>query len=183
MDLDPQSATAQTLRELSRRYQPQGAGAEPSAQALEELARLAPTVTFHSGEVVFREGEPADRALFVVQGRLRATLKAGEGPDAQERPIGEVAPGDVVGEAAIFLTAGRRSATITALEPTICLELSRELFRTSAHNPALIALEVHLLHLVAQRIVDTDALLVRTWREPSSQAPHDRLALLLGGHP
>jgi CRP-like cAMP-binding protein len=163
------NAAAKYLQELAQKH-----GIEASAEAVAELFAQAPTVDLPAGEVVFREGDSGEHALFVVAGRLRATL--------QGRPIGDTFPGDVVGEAAIFVSAGSRSATVTAVEPTTCLKLGRDLFRTSSSNAAVIALEAHLCRLLCKRIAATDALLVRAWREAASiQGDVRERILLLGG--
>lgn len=171
MSTDPRTVAAEYLRNLSRQH----AGAEAPAPAIEAVIARTQPVGFAPAEVVFREGDTGDRALFVVAGRLRATLGG--------RPIGDTAPGEIVGEAAIFLRAGRRAATVTAVEPTTCLALTRDLFRAQAQNPAVIAMEAHLLGLLVQRIAGTDALLVRAWREATAEKVdvRDRLWMLMGG--
>jgi CRP-like cAMP-binding protein len=169
-----QIAAAHYLRSLSREL----LGVEAPPEAIEALCAQAPPVAFTAGDVVFRQNDPGDRALFVVEGRLRATLRS----EGAERALGDVTPGDVVGETAIFVRAGHRTATVSAVEPTTCLELTRELFQRAALNPALVALEVHLADLLARRIAGTDALLVKAWREAGGKPDvRDRLLGLLGG--
>ena len=168
--MDARTAAAKYLQELARQQ-----GVDQSAEAVETLCAQTPAIDFAAGEVVFREGEPGDRALLVVAGRLRATL--------QGRPLGDTVPGEVVGETAIFVSAGQRSATVTAVEPTTCLSLGREVFRNNPTNPALMALEAHLCHLVCARVAATDALLVRAWREAAAAQVdvRERFWLLMRG--
>jgi CRP-like cAMP-binding protein len=106
----------------------------------------------------------------------------GDGP-GHERTVNEIAAGEVTGEAALFLTGGRRTATLTALEPTTVLVLRRELFTNpNAGNPALVALESHILTGLARRIERTDAQIVAAWRSSSGGAPsRDGLMAILGG--
>jgi CRP-like cAMP-binding protein len=160
---------SQFIHDLARQR-----GLEASAEAVSALCAQAPAVEFPAGEVIFREGDPGDRALLVVAGRLRATL--------QGRTLGDTVPGEVVGETAIFLSAGQRSATVTAVEPSTCLSLGRDLFRNNPSNPALIALEAHLCHLVCARMAATDELLVRAWREAAAAQVdvRERIWSLLG---
>jgi len=161
---------------------PTGWGRQPLTDAdIDALLSAAPAIAVATGEVLSRKGEPADRAFLLLTGRLRASLPlGGEGPD---RTINEITAGEVAGESALFLTGGRRTATLTALEPSTVLVLRRELFAdlTSA-NPALVALESHILAGLARRIERTDAQIVAAWRSSSGGGPSlAGLIALLGG--
>lgn len=72
------------------------------------------------GEVLFREGDPADVAYSVVSGQVRVERHSADGL----RLLGDLGPGEIVGELAI-LTSAPRSATIHALEPTVLRVLPR----------------------------------------------------------
>jgi CRP-like cAMP-binding protein len=147
---------------------------------VDALVRAAPPVELAAGDVLAREGEPADRAFFLLAGRLRASVAVGgQGPD-RERTVNEIAAGEVTGESALFLTGGRRSATLTALEPSTALALRRELFLPGgAANPALVALESHILAGLARRIERTDAQIVDAWRAASAgKGPPGQAGLL-----
>jgi CRP-like cAMP-binding protein len=163
---------------------PTGWGRAPLADAdIDALLSAAPPAAFAAAEVLAREGEPADRAFLLLSGRLRASLLVGgAGPD-RERTINEIAAGEVAGESALFLTGGRRTATLTALEPSTVLVLRRELFaNVKAANPALVALESHILVGLARRIERTDAQIVAAWRSSSGGGPSlAGLMALLGG--
>ncbi|HET6284648.1 MAG TPA: hypothetical protein VFH73_27070, partial [Polyangia bacterium] len=73
------NAAARYLQELAQKH-----GIEASAEAVDALFAQAPAVELPAGAVVFREGDSGEHALFVVAGRLRATL--------QGRPIGDTFP-------------------------------------------------------------------------------------------
>jgi CRP-like cAMP-binding protein len=162
------------LKALCRKY---GAG-EATDSHLDELIALAKPKRAEAGEVLMREGDAAEGAFLVVEGRLRASVRAG----TQDRVVNEALEGEIIGEAGIFMTGARRSATLTAATPTTYLVLGRELFRASASNPAVIAAEQHLLRTLVRRIANTDALITRAWREaaPGGSAL-DGLSMLLGG--
>ena len=122
----------------------------------------------------------------MVAGRLRASIALGaDAPERDQRTVNEIAAGEVVGESALFMTGGRRTATLTALEPSTVLVLRRELFQPGAPNPALVALESHILAGLARRIERTDAQgIVDAWRATAAGAgPPSRggLLALLGG--
>ena len=81
------------------------------------------------------------------------------------------------------MTGGRRTATLTALEPSTVLVLGREVFQPGVSNPALVALESHILTGLARRIERTDAQIVDVWRQAAGAGGPSRLGLLtlLGG--
>ncbi len=68
-------------------------------------------LTLKSGEDLFRQGDPADAAYIVVNGRLRAVV---ETPEGGEQVLAEMGPGEMVGEMALF-TRSSRSATVYAV--------------------------------------------------------------------
>jgi CRP-like cAMP-binding protein len=150
------------------------------------LARTA-VESIPAGQVLVREGDPADRAFFVLAGRLRASVALGpgdigdEGPDSG-RTVNEIAAGELTGESALFLTGGRRTATLTATEATTVLVLNRELFVPGAPNPALVALQSRILVGLVRRIDNTGKQIVDAWRAAGGAAPpRGGLLALLGG--
>jgi CRP-like cAMP-binding protein len=131
-----------------------------SQDALERLCDQAPPRDYDAGEPVFTQGDGADVALLLVSGRLVASV--GEGDGAVE--VGEVTAGEVAGEQALYLQGGRRSATLTALEPSRCLLLSRALLEAAHDNAAIVALENHLLGVMARRVRNTNRVIVHAWK-------------------
>lgn len=161
---------------------PVGWGRRALADAdIDALLRAAPLAELAAGDVLAREGEAADRAFFLVAGRLRASVSLGDARAERDRTVNEIAAGEVTGEAALFLTGGRRTATLTALEPSTVLALRRELFQPGVPNPALVALEAHILAGLARRIERTDAQIVEAWRSAAGGTPsRNGLLALLG---
>jgi CRP-like cAMP-binding protein len=159
---------------------PSGWGGRALADAdIDALLRAAPPESVAAGAVLAREGEPADRAFFVVAGRLRASVAlGGDGPD-RDRVVNEIPAGEVTGESGLFLTGGRRIATLTALEPSTVLVLRRALFEPGTPNPALVALESQILAGLARRIERTDAQIVEAWRAAAAGGgPPSRVGLI-----
>jgi CRP-like cAMP-binding protein len=74
------------------------------------------------GEVVARQGAPADKFLIVVEGELAVTREGGE-------QVTTLGPGDFFGEVAA-LRDTPRSATLTATKPSKLLAMDREDFRS-----------------------------------------------------
>ena len=74
MNEDPVAVARRQIAALG----PTGWGRRALADAdIDALLRAAPPVEIAAGEVLAREGEPADRAFFLVAGRLRASVALG----------------------------------------------------------------------------------------------------------
>jgi predicted acylesterase/phospholipase RssA/CRP-like cAMP-binding protein len=100
-------------------------------QALQSEARLA---IAQGGETVVTQGEPAHTMYLVLSGRLRAS-RIGE--DGNEQVVGEIGPGESVGEMAL-LAGGVRSATVRAIRDSQLLALDKDaLERVIRANPSV----------------------------------------------
>ncbi len=107
------------------------------------LAGRLETVMVEGGEVLIREGDPADGIYLVFSGRLQARLGAGDDFSV----IGEAGRGEVVGEAAL-LTDQPRGATVVALRDSLVLRLSVEAFEE------LLAQSPMLLRPIAGQVIE-----------------------------
>jgi CRP-like cAMP-binding protein len=76
------------------------------------------------GDVVIRQGDPADRFYIIDTGRVRVTQR-GDAP--QERVVRDMGPDSVFGEIGL-LRGSPRTATVTAVEPGLLLALDRDDF-------------------------------------------------------
>lgn len=74
-------------------------------------------------DVIYAQGSPGDKFYVIFQGRVRVTQKEGQ----RERQLRILNTGDYFGEGGLLFKRPR-SDTITALEPTVLLRLSREDF-------------------------------------------------------
>jgi len=92
--------------------------------AFEQLQEEMEWQRHSNGSVIFRQGDACDGLYFVVNGRLRMTLTS---PEGEERVIGEIGPGETVGEFAI-MTDEPRSATIYAVRETNLAKISYPVF-------------------------------------------------------
>jgi CRP-like cAMP-binding protein len=92
----------------------------PLAQpVLERVARNLEHVDVPAGTLVIRQGDPGDRFYVVEHGRLSV--------EADGRAVAELGDGDQFGEIALLRDVPR-TATVTAVEPTELLALSRAEF-------------------------------------------------------
>lgn len=96
-----------------------------SDASIETLAAAGRIVSCHGGTSLMEAGSEGDTAYVVLRGRLRI-LRV---PVGEETPIvvGEVGPGDIVGEMAL-LASGHRTATVVAVRDTELLEIDAKLF-------------------------------------------------------
>lgn len=159
---------------------------EVTPSALLHLCAEAPPIQFEAGAVVFSQGDPADSALLVVEGRLIASVQGSDG----EKIVGDSKSGEIVGETALFARDMKRGATVIAAEPSRCLLLDRGLMTNTRDNEALAAIERHLLGTMARRIRKTNQTMQMVWKEMGPVEPtapvnvpgiREKLANLLRG--
>jgi uncharacterized protein YhbP (UPF0306 family) len=85
------------------------------------LTATLQTMTADAGEVVVREGAPADKFFIVVEGELEVLRGSGE-------VVSRVGPGDLFGEIAIMRDRPR-TVTVRAAAPTKLLAMDHDTFR------------------------------------------------------
>ncbi|OGU71064.1 MAG: hypothetical protein A3H45_09465 [Ignavibacteria bacterium RIFCSPLOWO2_02_FULL_55_14] len=81
-------------------------------------------VQYQRGEVIFREGDLADRVYFIQKGTVEVVRNL-EGKDIVLARLG---PGDFFGEMAFFVSGGRRTATVRTSTPVDLEALGKENF-------------------------------------------------------
>ncbi len=102
-------------------------------QLLEQLE----TRVLHGGDWLFRQGDAGDSLYFLVRGRLQVWIEA-EGADGQPRLLGEVVPGESVGEVGL-ISGEPRSASIQAIRDSLLIRINRRSFENLAErHPALV---------------------------------------------
>lgn len=182
MNAPPPAGQQAALSELSKLYLFKGVAPE----ALAELVHHGRLRTFEPGEVLFDAGAPADHAVLVITGKLNVGLPVGDA----RRLIGDIRAGEVAGETALLSHNGLRGATLTAELPTVALELTPELMLELADNPAVFALEMHLLGAMSRRIREINLNIKKATRgaaeagvepEPAQGSLLGRLRSFFGG--
>ena len=105
---------------------------------------------FSSGEVIVREGDPGDALHLIAKGRVGVSLTTPGGSVALINVHGR---GGAFGEQALIDPTLRRSATITALEPSETLALHRAAFdELRREQPGVDRLLVEVLSLEVRRL-------------------------------
>jgi CRP-like cAMP-binding protein len=132
---------------------------------LEVLVEHLESAEFAPGERVYEQGDEADGALIVVQGQLEAQIASG----ATERVIGRIHPGELCGEAGFFQRSGLRNARVVATRASVCLLLRPESMQATLGNPAMVAIERHLVATVARRIRNTNLGIQKIWKEQAAK--------------
>jgi CRP-like cAMP-binding protein len=146
---------------------------------LEALVEHLESAEFDPGERVYEQGDEADGALIVVQGQLEAQIASG----ASERVIGRIHPGEICGEAGFFQRSGLRNARVVATRASVCLRLRPQSTQATLGNPAMVAIERHLVATVARRIRNTNLDIQKIWKEQvakeeSKALPEEKKSLL-----
>jgi predicted acylesterase/phospholipase RssA/CRP-like cAMP-binding protein len=123
------------------------AGLDEAARAA--LANAFEVLEIPEGEVLVRQGDPADRLYVVLDGHLGVAMdtaesgvvpvaRAAAGDTASAQDLGDIGPGQVVGEVGV-LSGTRRTATVTARSRVRVASLGKaELRRLTAAHPSLV---------------------------------------------
>ena len=132
-----------------------------SSSDLIKFIDLCESKYFPTGAFVCRQGASATNALILVQGKLEVSVRS----DSDIKHIGEIHSGEIFGEQGLFHSSSTRSANVMANQDSICLILTPKVMRTSAKNPAIVALEKHLIATMARRIRATNLTIQMAWKE------------------
>jgi predicted acylesterase/phospholipase RssA/CRP-like cAMP-binding protein len=116
----------------------------------ESLAAELEWISVGTNDVLMREGEDGDSLFILLSGRLRVFLPR----DDHEIAVGEISPGEAVGEMAI-IGDERRSATVRAVRPSTLVRLTRTGFeRLEERHPNVMR---HMAKLLVRRLRDVNA--------------------------
>ena len=156
------------------------------AEEIEALLPLGQERDLAEGDVLVQPGTPADRAWLLVDGRLSVSV------DDPPRRIGDIWPGEVVGESAFFGEAPAHTVLVTAEATSRVLEITPELLEASRGTLALTRMQGFLIGALSRRIKATNLGMRKAWQEhraagatpiePEEPAPTlaQRLGALLG---
>ena len=128
--------------------------ADLSAEDLQQLYKMAETVSIPAGQFVLREGDPGDSLYVVLDGELEVTKRQGK----QVVLLALYEPGQFFGEMAL-LEQAPRSASVRTLQESTLLLISQEAFQTLLSCSASAPLRV--LHTVTSRLRSTESMLIQ----------------------
>ncbi len=107
---------------------------ELDANSLQILQNQLEWQHLSHGDVLIRQGEATDGLYLLVNGRLRVTFTS---PEGENEVIGEIGPGESVGEFSL-LTDDLRSADVHAVRETNVVKMTPPVFdRLARENPDL----------------------------------------------
>lgn len=86
-------------------------------------------VVFSAGETILTEGEDGRTAYLLVSGKVDVTVGAGN----KKKSLATLRAGEVFGEMSL-IEPGPRSATVTALDRTVCLVTSYDDFMSAIRD-------------------------------------------------
>jgi predicted acylesterase/phospholipase RssA/CRP-like cAMP-binding protein len=113
------------------------------------LRELMVGIEIGGGQWLFRQDEAGDSLYLLVRGRLRVWRDVPEESGEEDVLLGEVAPGESVGEVGL-LTGQPRSAGVRAIRDSLLVRVDRQAFETlAARNPPLV---MKLAASVAERL-------------------------------
>ncbi|MEX2457576.1 MAG: Crp/Fnr family transcriptional regulator [Actinomycetota bacterium] len=117
---------------------------------LRDLADKFHVVRYGRGEVIFREGEPAERMFLIADGRVKLTIAS---PSGQELMIAVLARGQIFGELAV-VDRGLRDMDARAMKDATLFSLQSDQFWTMIEGRP--ALARRLLELMGRRLRRAD---------------------------
>ncbi|MFY7962636.1 MAG: Crp/Fnr family transcriptional regulator [Elsteraceae bacterium] len=97
--------------------------ANMDASQLKLLSFASERVSFMEGDRFIQQDEFGDTAFLIISGDAEVLAEAG----GTEIPLGTVGVHQVVGDIAL-LHSGKRTATVRARTPMVCLKLTRDVF-------------------------------------------------------
>lgn len=121
---------------------------------LPQLMRYMTRVSLSKGQMLFRQGDPADALYFVESGKLTVSLQL---PGGRLKRLATIGPGTIVGEIGLFLERPR-SASVMTEEPVCLFQLTREhLNKMKSDEPALVlAFQQAVIGMLSKRLIQAN---------------------------
>ena len=135
-------------------------------EGLEQIAMLGQTYEVEAGDLVVRQGDPADAVYFLLAGELRVRLMIGE-VDRMDKTLCKLGSGEFFGELGMFLQ-NKRTADVIAEKPSRVFRMNTNAFQLLFKQIPELASPVlfNLCATMAQRIAEDNQ---RFYREVASQ--------------
>jgi signal transduction histidine kinase len=128
--------------------------ADLTEEDLEQLYKMAKTISIHAGELVFEEGIAGDALYVILDGELEITKRQG----GQDVVLAVRRTGEFIGEMSL-LEQAPRSASVRALRKSRLLVISQAAFQTLLScSPSA---PLRILRTVTSRLRSTESMLVQ----------------------
>ncbi|MFT5452121.1 MAG: NTE family protein, partial [Enterobacterales bacterium] len=127
-------------------------GQELQPEILEQLE----TKTLKGGEWLFKQGDAGDSLYFLIRGRLQTWLEADVDTDQPARMLGEIAPGESVGEVGL-ISGEQRSASMKAVRDSLLIRINHTLFEELAttHPGLVLKIAANVAKLLQRRTTNS----------------------------
>ncbi len=117
---------------------------------------IGTVVLFQPGDVIFKQGDPGDCMYFIREGR--AQVEKAQCMGGEVKVVAILQSGDPIGEMALVLLGGRRTATVRAMNSVVAERTSREGFGAMLHATPPTLQEI--VRVLVRRLADTTELAV-----------------------
>src|ERR1044071_1765867 len=104
-------------------------------------------VKYSKGDVVYSQGEPAERVMYIQQGSIKISVVSKTGKEAI---VGMLGSGDFFGEGCLA-GQSRRMATATAMTPTTVLVVDKAHMMRMLHDEPALS-DRFTVHMLARNI-------------------------------
>lgn len=124
-----------------------------SAETFEKFLNYFSLERFSEGEVLAKQGDPADRMFFVESGKIDVEISPFE-PGRPPIRISSITKGEFVGEVAVY-SGSKRTASLVVREPATVYSLSRQALQLMEEQDPRLAREIHrfILTTMSERLV------------------------------
>ncbi|MBP7262798.1 MAG: cyclic nucleotide-binding domain-containing protein [Spirochaetia bacterium] len=124
------------------------------AKYIKGIAQISTERTFQPGEHLMKQGEDGIGLFIILSGKVKIEKTD---PAGKQVELASNGPGDIMGELAV-LDGAKRTATVTAVEPTVCLVLAAWEFNSFMKTHPEVAIDI--LPIVVKRFRETNDALI-----------------------
>jgi CRP-like cAMP-binding protein len=126
--------------------------AKIDAAKLRLLAFASERMSFQAGDELFHQGDPADAAYIIIDGKVDVTIDIPSG----RLSVAKLGRDEIVGDIGVICDVPR-TATVTAGAETVTLKISKELFFQMIND--FPAMGIEIMRVLAHRLEHTTAAL------------------------
>ena len=131
---------------------------------LDQLVTTLKVTELQPGEILFREGEVGDHFYVIVDGQLEILRAAGT---AEELLLNVIGQGEYLGDMALLMPGGQRTATVRARTTAVLLVMTRAEFEDLLRRFPLLAYS--MVRVTSQRLDATNTSTFRDLNEKNRQ--------------